>query len=100
MGKSRVRSGGCFLERDGVAERFELAEESSGLAFWVAAAGGGGARGGVEVAGGGAQAALVGLQVAVVAADRGHGCLLERLVEPLRALAGAAGAAFPGRLVV
>jgi hypothetical protein len=36
---------------------------------------------------------VLGLQVAVVGADRGHGGVLERLVEPFAGVAGAAGAA-------
>src|SRR3954464_4177546 len=121
----KVRSGcrGLLGERDVVSEAFELGDEASGLAFGVAVDEVVAAEVAVGLAGGEhvpdrtdhrvfdcAERALVpaarleppvlGFEVVALDADRGHGGLLEREVQPLRAVAGLAGAAFAGRLIV
>src|SRR3954451_23852552 len=121
----KVRSGcrGPLLERDVVSEPFELFDEAFGLAFGVAVGEVVGAEVAVGLAGAehvpdgadqgvldraqGAFVAASGLQAPVLRgevvgldADRGHGGFFEREVQPLGAVAGLAGAALAGRLVV
>src|SRR3954447_11736513 len=121
----KVRSG-ChdpLRERDGVPESFELFDEPLDLAFGVALGEVVAAEVAVGLAGGehvpdcaddrvleGAERALVaasglepsvlGFEVVALDADGGHGGFLEGEIEPLRAVAGLAGAVLAGRLVV
>src|SRR5512133_823785 len=122
----RKSRSGCrrpLCERDVVAAAFELGDEAPGLAFGVAVGEEVGTEVAVGLAGGEhvpdrgedrvldrAERALVPaaelepsvLRFEVVAfdADGGHGCFFEREVQPLRSVAGFAGAALAGGLVV
>src|SRR5438876_7766847 len=116
-------SSGGWFERDVLSEAFELVDEAADLAFGVAAGVVVAAEVVVGLAGGEhvpvgdqdrvldgadraavpdpwAQAAVLGLQVAVVGAGGGQRGFLERDREPLGPLAAPAGAAFAGGLVV
>jgi transposase len=113
----------CVLQGDGVAEALELGDEASGGAFGVAAGEVVAAGVAVGLAGAehvpdggqdgvldgadraavpdpGAQAPVERLEVSVLRSGRGERGLLERFVEPFRAVAGASGALLAGRLVV
>src|SRR4051812_19827057 len=114
---------GPLCERDVVSEALELVDEASGLAFGVAGGEVVAAEVAVGLAGGehvpdraehavldgaqrllvsqpGLKAPVLGGEVTGLDADRGHRGLFERVVEPLRAVAGLARAALAGRLVV
>src|SRR4051794_36750466 len=122
-GKSRSSPLCGLLKRDGVTEAFELGDEAFGGAGGVAAAVVVAAEVGVELAGGehvpggdehrvldradrfavadpATLAFVERAQVAVLGADRGHRGVLERSVEPARALASASGTLFAGGAII
>src|SRR3954471_23892420 len=119
----RLGSSGGWLECDVVSEGFELGDEALGVAFGVAAlevvaaevmVGLAGAEHvpvgdqhrvfdsaeRAAVADARLEALVLGGEVGVLAADRGQGGFFERDSEPFGSVAGAAGAAFAGGLVV
>src|SRR5271163_1258007 len=112
-----------WFECDLLSEAFELIDEASDLALGVAALVVVAAEVAVDLAGcehvpvgdqdrvfdgaegsavadAGSEALVLGLEVAAVGTGGRECCFFECDSEPLRSFAGAAGAAFPGRLVV